>query len=69
LGSVLKVPVVVSRADYTMLEVLLSQPAIERHNILYVIARVHEVSCADEDISFRNTANLVMEAVCIGDQY
>jgi hypothetical protein len=52
-----------------VLEGLFSQPAIERHNIPYVIAGVHEVSPVNEDISIRKTVNRVMEAVRIGDHY
>jgi hypothetical protein len=69
LRSILKVPIVVSCADYAVSEVLLSQPAIERHNILYVVARVHEISGVDEDISRWNRANLIMETVRVGDEY
>jgi hypothetical protein len=51
-----------------MLEVLPSQPPIERNNILYVVPRVHQVSRMNENVSFGERRYPVLPAMRIGEE-
>jgi hypothetical protein len=52
-----------------MLERLLAQPTIERDDLPQVCPGVHEVTGMNEDIAFGHVLDLVVQAVCVGDQY
>lgn len=67
MGSRFKISVMISSTDQAMLEGLVSKPAIERQDVLHVIAGVHEVTSVNQDIPIGWAINPVVKAMCIGD--
>ena len=52
-----------------MFETLLSKPAIERQQFLYVVPAVHKVASMNQDIPVGQAFNSVVETMCIGNHY
>jgi hypothetical protein len=48
-----EISVVISAADYAVLEGLLAEPLIEGQNLLYVVPRVHKVASMNQNVSVR----------------